>query len=113
MPPRLRRSCLTVPASSPRMLEKASTLPADEVVVDLEDGVARADKERARDGLGEARAQGTLAIRINGLATPWWRDDLAAVAQARPDVVVVPKVESAEDVAAVAELLPDGVGVEV
>src|SRR5439155_10201128 len=113
MPPRLRRSCLTVPASSPRMLEKAATLPADEVVVDLEDGVAPPDKERARDRLGEARAQSTLAIRINGLATPWWRDDLAAVAKARPDVVVVPKVESAEDVAAVAELLPDGVGLEV
>jgi citrate lyase subunit beta/citryl-CoA lyase len=52
-------------------------------------------------------------VRINGLATPWWRDDLAAVAGARPDVVVVPKVESAEDVAAVADLLPGGVGLEV
>jgi citrate lyase subunit beta/citryl-CoA lyase len=50
---------------------------------------------------------------MNGLATPWWRDDLAAIANVRPDVVVVPKVESAEDVAAVVELLPDRVGVEV
>ena len=110
---RPRRSCLTVPASSPRMLEKAASLPADEVVVDLEDGVAVDAKEEARERLATAQARGTLAIRVNGLATPWWRDDLAAAAEVRPDVVVVPKVESAEDVAAVAELLPAGVGLEV
>ena len=113
MPSRLRRTCLTVPASSARMLAKAATLPADEVVVDLEDGVAAAAKEEARGHLPGARALGTLAIRINGLTTPWWRDDLAAVAEAPPDVVVVPKVESADDVATVAELLPTGVGLEV
>ena len=95
------------------MLAKAATLPADEVVVDLEDGVAAAAKEEARGHLPGARALGTLAIRINGLTTPWWRDDLAAVAEAPPDVVVVPKVESADDVATVAELLPTGVGLEV
>jgi citrate lyase beta subunit len=111
--PRLRRTCLTVPASSARMLEKAATLPADEVVVDLEDGVAPEEKETARERLAGARAEGTLAVRINGLTTPWWRDDLAAVAEARPDVVVVPKLESAEDVAAVAELLPESVGLDV
>jgi citrate lyase subunit beta / citryl-CoA lyase len=109
---RARRTCLTVPASSPRMLANAASLPADEVVVDLEDGVAHADKEQARDRLAEGRAQGTRAIRINGLATPWWRDDLAAALASHPDVIVVPKVESAEDVAAVAELLPPGVGLE-
>src|SRR5207247_1313201 len=112
MPSRLRRSCLTVPASSARMLGKAAALPVDEVVVDLEDGVAAAAKEEARGRLAGARALGTLAIRINGVTTPWWRDDLTAVAAARPDVVVVPKVESADDVAAVAELLPTGVGLE-
>jgi citrate lyase subunit beta/citryl-CoA lyase len=95
------------------MLEKAATLPADEIVVDLEDGVAVDAKEEARNRLATARAPGTLAVRVNGLATPWWRDDLAAAAEARPDVVVVPKIESAEDVAAVAELLPAGVGLEV
>ena len=68
---------------------------ADEVVVDLEDGVASDAKEEARSRLGDAAARGTLAIRINGVRTPWWRDDLAAVAERRPDVVVVPKVESA------------------
>ena len=56
MTPRPRRSCLTVPASSARMLEKAATLTVDEVVVDLEDGVAAVDKKAARDRLGSARA---------------------------------------------------------
>ena len=93
------------------MLAKAAELPADEVVVDLEDGTAVADKEAARGNLANARARGTLAVRINGVGTRWWRDDLAAAAHA--DVIVVPKVESAEDVAALAALLAPGVGLEV
>ena len=81
------------------MLEKAATLPADEVVVDLEDGVAAADKERARENLPRARALGTLAVRINkGSAAD------AEAAAAVADVIVIPKAESAEDVAAVAAL---------
>jgi citrate lyase subunit beta/citryl-CoA lyase len=92
------------------MLAKAAGVAVDEVVVDLEDGVAVADKEAARANLAEARAERTLAVRINGVRTTWWRDDLAA---ARADVIVVPKVESVEDVAAVAELLPADVGLEV
>jgi citrate lyase subunit beta/citryl-CoA lyase len=93
------------------MLAKAAELGADQVVVDLEDGVAVADKEAAREQLASASARGTLAVRINGVRTPWWREDLAAAAHA--DVIVVPKVESPDDVAAVAELLPAGVGLEV
>jgi citrate lyase subunit beta / citryl-CoA lyase len=95
------------------MLAKAAGLAADEVVVDLEDGVAPADKDPARGRLGDAAAQGTLAVRINAVGTPWWRDDLDAVAARRPDVVVLPKAASAEDVRQVIELLPDGVGLEV
>src|SRR6476661_6477359 len=113
MPPRPRRSCLTVPASSLHMLEKAATLEVDEVVVDLEDGTAAADKEAARGNLAAAGALRTLAVRINGVGTPWWQDDLAAVRQRQPAVVVVPKAESADDVAAVVGLLPAGVGLEV
>ena len=80
------------------MLEKAATLAADEVVVDLEDGVAPADKERARANLPLARARGTLAVRVNkGDA-----EDLAAAA-AVADVIVLPKVESPADVAWAAE----------
>src|SRR5690348_10781887 len=113
MTTRPRRSCLTVPASSAKMLAKAAGLPADEVVVDLEDGVAPADKDAARSRLGEAAARGTLAVRINAVGTAWWRDDLAAVAARRPDVVVLPKASSAEDVRRVVELLPEGIGLEV
>lgn len=113
MATRPRRSCLAVPASSERMLAKAAGLPADEVVVDLEDGVAPEDKDAARARLGDAVARGTLAVRINAVGTRWWQEDLAAVAARRPDVVVLPKVESANHVRAVAELLPDDVGLEV
>jgi citrate lyase subunit beta/citryl-CoA lyase len=93
------------------MLAKAADLPTDEVVVDLEDGVAVADKETARGNLAALRVRGTLAVRINGVRTPWWRDDIAAAAQA--DVIVVPKAESPGEVEAVAELLPADVGLEV
>ena len=95
------------------MLAKAATLQADEVVVDLEDCVAVEKKEAARANLATAQALGTLAVRINGLATTWWRGDLEAALAAQVDVVVVPKVESAAAVATVAELLPAGVGLEV
>jgi citrate lyase subunit beta/citryl-CoA lyase len=79
------------------MLEKAASLPADEIVVDLEDGVAQEDKERARANLPLARARGTLAVRVNkGSAADL--DAAAAVA----DVVVLPKVESREEVEAAA-----------
>jgi citrate lyase subunit beta/citryl-CoA lyase len=93
------------------MLAKAAGLDADELVVDLEDGVAAADKAAARVKLASARALGTLAVRINGLRTEWWEDDLAAARQA--DVIVVPKVESADEVQRVAARLADGVGLEV
>src|SRR5581483_4607842 len=108
---RPRRTCLAVPASSLRMLEKAAALDADEVVVDLEDGTAVADKPAARANLAGARARRTLAVRINAVGTRWWEDDLAAAAGVAA-VVVVPKVESVEAVHAVAERLPAGVGLE-
>jgi citrate lyase subunit beta/citryl-CoA lyase len=95
------------------MLAKAATLQADEIVVDLEDGVAVEEKEAARANLAAAQALGTLAVRINGLATTWWQDDLQAALAAHVDVVVVPKVDSAAEVATAAELLPPGVGLEV
>jgi citrate lyase subunit beta/citryl-CoA lyase len=95
------------------MLAKAAELAPDEVVVDLEDGVAPEAKPEARARLGDAAARGTLAVRINAVGTPWWREDLDAVADRRPDVVVLPKAGSADDVRRVAELLPEGIGVEV
>jgi citrate lyase subunit beta/citryl-CoA lyase len=98
------------------MLAKAATLGADEVIVDLEDAVPPAGKEEARDlavaTLRRGQVGRTTALRVNGRSTPWWADDLRAAAEAHPDVVVLPKVESPEDVAAAAELLPDGTGLE-
>jgi citrate lyase subunit beta/citryl-CoA lyase len=98
------------------MLAKAPSLAADEVIVDLEDAVAAEDKERARelavDVLRRGRLGRTTAVRVNGRSTPWWEDDLRAAAAVEPDVVVLPKVESAEDVSAAAELLPAGIGLE-
>ena len=113
---RARRTCIAVPASSERMLAKAPSLGADEAIVDLEDAVADADKEAARELAVAAVRRGplarTTAIRVNARSTPWWEDDLRAAAEARPDVVVLPKVESPEDVSAAAELLPDGIALE-
>ena len=98
------------------MLAKAPSLPADEVIVDLEDAVAVDDKEQARElavaTLRRGRLGRTTALRVNGRSTPWWEGDLRAAAKARPDVVVLPKVDTPEDVAAAAELLPDGIGLE-
>ena len=98
------------------MLAKAPSLAADEVIVDLEDAVAAEDKEQARGLAVAALRRGplgrTTALRVNGRSTPWWEDDLRAAAKSRPDVVVLPKVESLEDVAAAAELLPAGTGLE-
>jgi citrate lyase subunit beta / citryl-CoA lyase len=98
------------------MLAKAPALPADEVIVDLEDAVAPADKETARElavaALGRGQLGRTTALRVNARSTPWWEDDLRAAAKARAHVVVLPKVESAEDVAAAAERLPEGTGLE-
>jgi citrate lyase subunit beta/citryl-CoA lyase len=98
------------------MLAKAASLDADEVIVDLEDAVGPEDKGQARE-LAVAALKGdrlgrTTALRVNDRSTPWWEDDVRAAAEARPDVVVLPKVESPEDVSAAAELLPAGIGLE-
>jgi citrate lyase beta subunit len=104
---RLRRACLVVPATSWRKLEKASGLDVDEVVIDLEDAVPVAQKTdetrlQAADAIARLpwRAP-TVAVRVNGLGTPWFRDDIAAIVQrAGPRLasIVLPKVESAEAV---------------
>lgn len=101
-----RRSVLFMPASNPRAMAKARDLPCDAVILDLEDAVAPDAKAAARDAALAAAGEGfgdrACAVRINALDTPWGRDDAAAVAKA-PGVaaVVVPKVGSAADLAAV------------
>jgi len=98
-----RRSALYLPGSNPRALEKARTLAADVLILDLEDAVAPAAKEEARRLVVEAVKGGgfgqrELVIRVNGAATPWGADDLAAAARAGAEAVLLPKVESAEEV---------------
>ena len=92
-----------MPGSNARALEKARTLPADALILDLEDAVAPDAKEMARQQVAEAvRAGGygprEVVIRINGLTTPWGEDDLDAAIAAGPDAILVPKVNQAEDV---------------
>ena len=104
------RSVLYLPASNARALEKARTLPADALILDLEDAVAPDAKESARDAACTAVRSGLhgdrlLTIRCNGLDTPWGAADLAAAAQAGPAAVVVPKVSGREHVDRIATVV--------
>lgn len=107
---RPRRSVLYMPGANTRALEKARTLPADALIFDLEDAVAPDAKEAARSNVvlaAESRAYGKreIAIRCNGLNTPWGEADIAAIAGSGADALVVPKVESAAQVTHVVSLL--------
>ncbi|TNC27323.1 HpcH/HpaI aldolase/citrate lyase family protein [Amycolatopsis alkalitolerans] len=96
-----RRSALYMPGANERALEKAKTLPADALILDLEDAVAPDAKESARErvcGLVGEYGEREVTIRVNGLDTEWHDADLRAAAQAGPAAVVVPKVNSARDV---------------
>jgi citrate lyase beta subunit len=97
---RPRRSVLYMPGANTRALEKAQTLPADALIFDLEDAVAPDAKATARANVCAAAASKAygkreIAIRANGLATPWGKDDLAAIAKSGADAALIPKVESA------------------
>lgn len=109
---RPRRSALYMPGSRARALEKARNLPADALILDLEDAVTPDEKVNARGLVCAALAEGgyggrELIIRINGLDTPWGKEDLAAAAKAGPDAILVPKVESPEMIEAVAKGMGD------
>lgn len=99
---------LYMPGSNARALEKAKGLPADSLILDLEDAVAPDQKEAARALVAEAvasRAYGErkLLIRINGLDTPWGEDDLAAAVAAGPDAVLSPKAGSGAEITEIAQ----------
>ena len=107
---RPRRSVLYMPGANTRALEKARTLPADALIFDLEDAVAPDAKEAARGNVvaaAKSRSYGKreIAIRCNGLGTPWGKADVAAIATSGADAILVPKVESGSDVAAIVGLL--------
>lgn len=100
-PPGSPRSVLCVPGSSERMLMKAFSSPADQIVIDLEDAVLPEEKPAARALAAEFLAEHDAAVRVNGVGTPWIDDDLATVGSLATSVVL-PKAESAGDVASVA-----------
>src|SRR6267142_363244 len=107
---RPRRSLLFMPGSNARALEKARNLPADGIILDLEDSVAPDAKAMARDQIAQAIAakgfgKREVLIRINALDSPWWIDDITMAGKVRPDGILVPKVSSVEDLTAIANRL--------
>ncbi|MBL8645792.1 MAG: CoA ester lyase [Sphingosinicella sp.] len=101
---RAHRSVLYLPAANARAIEKARTLDADVVILDLEDAVAPDAKPAARDAAVDAVKSGgwgrrAVAIRVNGIGTNWYEADFLAVKAAKPAAVVVPKVNSAAEAA--------------
>jgi citrate lyase subunit beta/citryl-CoA lyase len=109
---RPRRSHLFMPGSNPRALEKARSVAADGIILDLEDAVAPDAKGTARDAIAQTLAAGgfgkrEVIIRINALDSPWWIDDVTMAGKAKPDGILVPKISSVEDLSAVADRLSD------
>jgi citrate lyase subunit beta / citryl-CoA lyase len=103
MAARPRRSILYMPGSNARALEKGRTLPADGLILDLEDAVAPDAKVTARENVVKALAEGgygkrEILLRINALETPWGQADAAAAARSKTDAILIPKVESAAQV---------------
>jgi citrate lyase subunit beta / citryl-CoA lyase len=114
-----RRSVLYMPGANERALEKAKTLPADALILDLEDAVAPDAKVDARKRVCEAAHDypgKEVAIRVNGFGTQWHEDDLRAAAEAGPDAILVPKVNSAAEVHSIEGAIaaaPDRTGIWV
>jgi citrate lyase subunit beta / citryl-CoA lyase len=109
---RPRRSVLYMPGSNARALEKARELPADGLILDLEDAVAPEAKEEARGAIVKALTNGgfgerEVLVRINGLDTRWWVEDLNAVIAAKPNAVLLPKVSEPGQLEDVASRLVD------
>jgi citrate lyase subunit beta/citryl-CoA lyase len=109
---RPRRSVLYMPGSNARALEKAKTLPADAVILDLEDSVAPDAKDAAREQVASTVKAGGFGsrevfIRVNGIDSPWHAEDLTAAAHAGPDTILVPKVSNAETLELIGRRLLD------
>ena len=107
---RPRRSVLYMPGANERALEKAQGLAADALILDLEDAVAPNAKDEARDRVCAAASSGAygrreIAIRANGIGTQWHDADLAAIAAAGPDAVVIPKIDTVDDVRSIESAL--------
>jgi citrate lyase subunit beta/citryl-CoA lyase len=112
MTSRPRRSVLYMPGSNARAIEKARTLAADAVILDLEDSVAPDGKAAARKQVVDAVTAGgfgprEVIVRVNGLDTPWHVDDLTAIAQAAPDAILVPKISTPQQLESIGQRLLD------
>ncbi|OZB18065.1 MAG: CoA ester lyase [Hyphomonas sp. 34-62-18] len=111
-PHRPRRSCLYMPGANTRALEKAREIPADTLILDLEDAVAPEAKEEARAAILAAVSQGgygkrEIVIRMNGLDTPWGHEDLKAIATSGAHAVLAPKVTGHRDIERLSQLLKE------
>jgi len=111
-PVRPRRSVLYVPASNARALAKVASLQADAIIFDLEDAVAPETKESAREALrtyflNQPAGKAERVIRINALESEWGAEDLLAARACRPDGILLPKVETPQDVTNAADVLDD------
>lgn len=109
---RPRRSVLYMPGANPRAIEKAKTLPADGVIIDLEDSVAPDVKVGARDAVAKAVKAGgfgkrEIFIRVNGPDTPWFPEDMDAAAHAAPHAILVPKISSPDQLELIGQRLLD------
>jgi citrate lyase subunit beta/citryl-CoA lyase len=119
---RPRRSVLYMPGSNARALEKGRGLPADGLILDLEDAVAPDAKATAREQIAAALQQGgygrrEIVVRVNALDSPWGRDDVKALAGSGADALLLPKVESAAMVHELEGLMeaagaPDTLGIQ-
>jgi len=99
---RPRRSVLYMPGSNARAIEKARTLPADCVILDLEDSVAPDAKAAARTQVSQAITAGgfgtrEVIVRVNGLDTEWWYEDLGVIVTTRPDAILIPKISRPDE----------------
>ena len=109
---RPRRSVLYMPGSNARAIEKARTLPADGIIIDLEDAVAPDAKVQAREQVAATVKAGGFGarevfIRVNGIDTPWHADDMYAAAHAAPDAILIPKINNADQLEMVGRRLLD------
>ena len=110
------RSVLYIPGSKQRALEKARSLPVDAIILDLEDAVTPEAKPAARKTLATALGEGGYGtrvqiVRINGLDTPWWQDDIAALDDCDPDAILLPKVNSPDEIQRLADVLAPSVSI--
>jgi citrate lyase subunit beta/citryl-CoA lyase len=106
---KLRRSMMFVPGNNPGKLQSAGVYGTDSVIFDLEDAVAITEKDAARhlvyNAIKSINYPCEVAVRINHIQTPFGRDDLLAVLPAKPDLIRLPKAESAEEIRIVDDII--------